>query len=343
MPSLPQYPGKYPFATVVGQRQFLARRRKRHGLKQIRVPEGIILSFADPFNKEEAEKHGAKMVPGMGHVYSLRDTRNKIGIVFAHGYGAPIAAQLMENLIEAGARRFVVIGSAGSLQRKLSPGTFVVTSKALRDEGTSFHFQPASRFARPSRSMQGHLEDALKSSRRSYYVAPTWSTDAPSRETFAEVQHYRRIGIGTVDMEASALFAVAKARNIRIASLFRVSDLVREKWRGPKGKFVPIKARDAMISIAKKALTRALERETTHKPTFETRRPVEPLKPLKPANLFVIKGAGWARKGSLPVKLREPRKEASRVSLRGARQLSVPGEKKWYIGSKLMPAKRLKR
>ena len=47
---------------------------------------------------------------------------------------------------------------------------------------------------------------------------PTWTTDAPYRQTAEEIVEYRRRGVFTVEMEAAALFAAARALAVEIAS-----------------------------------------------------------------------------------------------------------------------------
>ena len=49
------------------------------------------------------------------------------------------------------------------------------------------------------------------------------------RETKKELEYYRKKGILTVEMEASALFAVAKARSVRASAAFAISDLLVER------------------------------------------------------------------------------------------------------------------
>ncbi len=51
-----------------------------------------------------------------------------------------------------------------------------------------------------------------------------WSTDAPSREPWVKARALSHNGVVAIDMEASALYAVASVRGIRAASLFVVSD-----------------------------------------------------------------------------------------------------------------------
>ena len=44
------------------------------------------------------------------------------------------------------------------------------------------------------------------------------------------IKKYKKQGVATVEMEASALFAVAKVRSVKLASAFAVSDMLGEKW-----------------------------------------------------------------------------------------------------------------
>ena len=70
----------------------------------------------------------------------------------------------------------------------------------------------------------------LKKKGLQFFRGVTWTIDAPYRETKAELQHYKKLGISTVEMEASAMFAVAKYRKVKIASAFVVSDILGTKW-----------------------------------------------------------------------------------------------------------------
>jgi purine-nucleoside phosphorylase len=74
------------------------------------------------------------------------------------------------------------------------------------------------------------LGKAIKNIGLNYETSTSWTIDAPYRETKAEIKKYKKQGIATVEMEASALFAVAKLRKVKLASAFVVSDILGEKW-----------------------------------------------------------------------------------------------------------------
>jgi uridine phosphorylase len=107
----------------------------------------------------------------------------------------------------------------------------VVCDRAIRDEGTSFHYLPPTKYAHASPGMVSLLTETLDRLSLSHQLGASWTTDAPYRETIAEVNHYRREGVLAVEMEASALFAVAACRGVEMGAMFTISDsLAGPEW-----------------------------------------------------------------------------------------------------------------
>jgi phosphorylase superfamily protein len=137
------------------------------------------------------------------------------------------ARRLLEELAARGAEVFIGVGTAGAIDEQLAVGDPVVCSAALRDEGTSHHYAPPESFAVPDSGLTARLRAALPGA----VHGPSWTTDAPYRETAEEVAKYRAEGIVTVEMEASCLFTVASAVGVRAAAAFTVSDVLHgEQW-----------------------------------------------------------------------------------------------------------------
>ena len=94
-----------------------------------------------------------------------------------------------------------------------SPPYFITIDRALRDEGTSYHYMAPSTYSH----VDGRLLDALKGAFDGFSVpvltGPTWTTDAPFRETQRAIDAMREKKLLAVEMEAAALYAFAKARN----------------------------------------------------------------------------------------------------------------------------------
>ncbi len=149
-----------------------------------------------------------------------------VGFIKMRGIGAPNASTFMEEMIVGGAREFINMGTAGGLYQE---GVFLC-DRAIRDEGTSHHYLPDGTYSYPDSALTEKLGKYLERAGIDYQPGTTWTIDAPYRETMREIEHYKKKGVRTVEMEAAALFAVAKVRNVKIASMFAVSDVLGEKW-----------------------------------------------------------------------------------------------------------------
>jgi uridine phosphorylase len=142
--------------------------------------------------------------------------------------GAAAAVMTLEELIACGAKRVFEVGLAGGLQTFLQPGNVIVVTEAIRDEGASSHyFSPRVR-VESSRSLRDKLAKHLNAKQIKYYAGSVWSTDGVYRETIKKFRRFRDAGALCVDMETSAVFAVAKYRKIEAASAMVVSDVLSE-------------------------------------------------------------------------------------------------------------------
>jgi uridine phosphorylase len=142
---------------------------------------------------------------------------------------------MFEEMIALGVKEFINMGRSGGLR---SYGIFLCES-SLIEEGTSRHYvseDPFGRHVYPDEELTARLGDSLKRAGIGFEKAPNWTTDAVFRETMEKATRYRDNGIATVDMEASALFTVAKFRGVKIASAFVVSDVLGKRWESYRHK-----------------------------------------------------------------------------------------------------------
>lgn len=145
--------------------------------------------------------------------------------------GAPQAILVLEKLVALGVRQVVAIGWCGSLQSHVAIGDIVLPVAARSEEGTSGHYPLAIQAPGPALELLSPLRDEFKKYLLRVHEGEVWTTDAPYRETVGKVLHYQRQGVLAVDMEVSALFAVAHYRQIRLATVLIVSDeLASLKW-----------------------------------------------------------------------------------------------------------------
>ena len=151
--------------------------------------------------------------------------------VFHPGVGAPLAAMFLEEIIETGCRTFIGVGGAGGLVPDLTVGHVVVPIAAIRDEGTSYHYLPGSREVEPSPRAVAAIQEVLQGHRVPFVTGKVWTTDAPYRETRAKVERRVEEGCLAVDMEAAALFAVARFRGAVFGHILAAADdLSQEEW-----------------------------------------------------------------------------------------------------------------
>jgi uridine phosphorylase len=135
----------------------------------------------------------------------------------------------LEELIAFGIKRFVNLGTAGGLQQGMSIGDVVICDRAIRDEGTSAHYLPVEEYAFPCPELTKNLYAAFERKDIQYRKGSSWTTDAPYRETTEELRQYCADGVATVEMEASALFAVGAYRGVSVSAAFVISDVLSEK------------------------------------------------------------------------------------------------------------------
>ena len=96
--------------------------------------------------------------------------------------------------------------------------------RALRDEGTSYHYLPASEYSKADADLTELACVALSGAGMSVRVGASWTTDAPFRETDEAIAAARNAEILAVEMEAAALYAFAKARGRSVMCFAHVTN-----------------------------------------------------------------------------------------------------------------------
>ncbi len=202
------------------------------------MPEAAVACFfGDAVERIAAETAAETVVHivaehGRTPVYVTRHPATGASFAFYQaGLGAPLAAGLLEEVIDYGCRTIVACGGCGALDPGLALGHVVVVAEALRDEGTSFHYLPPSRTVRADPDVVRVLSKTLERRHVPHTTGMTWTTDAYYRETRGKVARRREEGCITVEMEASALLAVAAFRRIRLGQVLYAGDtLAGEVW-----------------------------------------------------------------------------------------------------------------
>ncbi len=229
----PNYPNKYKEKSLVKARDFWAYKTELGNIPDINPPKGLIMCYSPTLFDYIKEEYDAKHIPNVfgDYFYILEGSGSQIGICGGFGIGAPITAILLEELSVFGIQNYLSIGVAGCLQKNIELGKIIVCDKAIRDEGVSHHYLKNKKYAYPSKLLLKKMINSLEDKNLGYKVGATWTIDAPYRETLAEVKKYRDEGVLTVEMEAAAIFTVAKFLNVNACAIFTISDyLTEDKW-----------------------------------------------------------------------------------------------------------------
>lgn len=232
--SLPLDPSKHGSEAFFAPSDFIGYIKGKGILGSRPAPEAVIFSYQRSLlDYVETSRRVTKAEGYFGpQVTYLEETGGRVAIVGRFGIGSPAAAVMLEELVAWGVRRFISVGTAGSLVLDLPPGSLLLCDGAIRDEGTSYHYAPATTAALPSAALTDRLGKELSARGLAHRRGSTWTTDAIYRETAGEVKKFREAGVLVAEMEASALFTVAAFRGVEIAACFSVSDTLAElAWR----------------------------------------------------------------------------------------------------------------
>lgn len=148
--------------------------------------------------------------------------------------GAPAAVIVADHAFRHGVRAAVATGSCGGLVH-VEEGQFVVPTRALRDEGTSFHYAPASRWLDLDPEMVDACEQAVLTAGYGASRVATWTTDAFYRETRGKIAARLAEGCTVVDMECSALVACARFRGTRFGQILFTADTLVDNVHDGRG------------------------------------------------------------------------------------------------------------
>jgi uridine phosphorylase len=225
--SYPNFAGKHAGEALFTAADFLAYLRRVGARDDAPGPDGVVLCYQRSLYQHVLRTEGIER-SRRGLPVALPSTGGRVGLLGGFGIGAPAAATTLEELAALGTSAVVSVGTAGSLQRDLKPGDLILCDAAIRDEGVSHHYLPPGRLATAPVEATAALGAAMHQAGHQFRTGTSWTIDTPYRETIDEVRHYQAEGVLCVEMEAAALFAVAKVRGLRLAAAFVISDSLAE-------------------------------------------------------------------------------------------------------------------
>lgn len=193
--------------------------------------KALMEKFIDLYNpKKIAElSHSSGTFP----IYVINEGGVEIA-VYRSMIGAPASVLQYEEMIALGVKNLVAIGSCGCLDKSIEEFSIIIPHEAVRDEGTSYHYYPKNDEIRMNARVVKILEKVLRQRETDFIKAKTWTNDAFYRETKSKVKRRRTMGCRVVDMECSAMIAVARFRKVNYGQLFYSADNLDSDYWDPR-------------------------------------------------------------------------------------------------------------
>lgn len=175
------------------------------------------------------------------------------------GIGAPSTAVAVEELAAVGVETFIRVGTTGALQRGIEIGDMIVATGAAKDEGTTKRYESATIPAVADFAVLTALVERAEAN-NAVHTGPIATDDAFYAETDEYVAAWEEAGLLSVEMEAAALFTLARRKGLRAGAICTVDgNLVEGTQKGETdADELPEKAKNNVaraISIALSAAT----------------------------------------------------------------------------------------
>lgn len=200
--------------SVFRPENMLREARRQKSLRSDRVPPICVLDPDGDIVRHVVHHCGAKRSLSWAcyhtDLWQWQHGGQNFGIV-GQAVGGSFAVLVAEQLFVSGCELVISIASAGQICPNGPPPYYVLIDRALRDEGTSYHYLPPSRYAFANPDLIAIASAAVDGLGLAVHRGASWTTDAPFRETAETIASRQLEGIMTVEMEAAALYGFASA------------------------------------------------------------------------------------------------------------------------------------
>jgi len=205
--------------------------RRQKDIPEGKVPEICVLDPDGDMTDYLMEKGHAQINKFWACFHSYMYTTHlgsvEVGII-PRIVGAPYAVLVAEQLFVSGCKWLVSITSAGIINQPSSDKNFALITESIRDEGTSYHYLPVEKKALISDSIYKKLTHHTGKSQM-WFDAISWTTDAPYRETQSAISAMQKKGVTCVEMESSALYALAQAKDKAIVCFAHITNTMAQQ------------------------------------------------------------------------------------------------------------------
>jgi uridine phosphorylase len=220
-------PKRHRSPSVFRPENLLREARRQLGLPDEAVPAVCVLDPDGDMVGALRAGGRSRRVAGWACYHTEMDLTEHEGVsigIVRFAVGAPFAVLVAEQLFASGCRLLLSVTSAGQIAPIGPTPYFVLIDRALRDEGTSFHYLPPTTFAEADVALADRAFSSVSALPVAVHRGATWTTDAPYRETEEAIAAASAHGALAVEMEAAALYAFAAARGRAVLCFAHVTN-----------------------------------------------------------------------------------------------------------------------
>lgn len=216
---------------IISPKSFLGEQKKLCDIAIGTFSREIYAEVLKRFPNEQVEE--IKAANRIKPIHRLTIGKQQV-IFYLSEIGSALAGtDVIEVNWKTGADKFILFGSAGSLDQEQTVGKYVIPSAAYRDEGMSYHYAPPADYIKIRNA--DTLEEMFSKWNLPYIKAKVWTTDAIYRETRDHVAKRKEEGCVAVEMELAGVQAVCDYHGIELYDFLVTGDVVDQSDYTPDG------------------------------------------------------------------------------------------------------------
>ena len=192
-------------------------------------PETVVSIFSHHLFHRVVELLGGRQiaftkdVDGIWPIYEVTYHGRSLAL-YKGRLGAPACVGCFEDIVPMGAKRIILLGNCGVLDKRIEDCGIIIPTRAIRDEGTSYHYAPASDYIDVNTKYIPLFQSILKEHGYPYVTGSTWTTDAFYRETRDKIARRKQMGAICVEMECAAMQAMCNFREVEFFQFLYAGD-----------------------------------------------------------------------------------------------------------------------
>ncbi|APC97142.1 uridine phosphorylase [Francisella frigiditurris] len=166
----------------------------------------------------------------------LAKVANKDILVISTGMGGPSSGICIEELAMIGVKKFIRVGTCGTIQEHINIGDIIITTASVRLDGTSYHYAPIEYPAVASFELNSSLQRSATKANHNVFFGITASSDTfyPGQERQDNysgyvrnqfkntVSEWRKLNVLNLEMESSAILTICATFGLEATCLCSV-------------------------------------------------------------------------------------------------------------------------